>query len=71
MSTALRFGRLLRFSGALSLCASLALPMPVLAAAPSSDSAQELYTKASAKYSAADYESAIELFTAALEKATS
>jgi hypothetical protein len=76
MSTAPLFGRLLRFSGALALVSSLAIPAPVLAAAPaesaeSAESAEEIYVRASAKYSAADYESAIELFTAALEKATS
>jgi tetratricopeptide (TPR) repeat protein len=45
--------------------------MPVLAAPASGEDAKELYQRASAKYSAPDYESAIELFTAALEKATS
>lgn len=72
MSTAPLFGRFFRLSGAAALCFCLAVPAPVLAAPASEDeTAKELYQRASAKYSAADYESAIELFTAALERATS
>ena len=71
MSTAPDFGRLIRLAGSLALADSLALPAPALAAAPADESAKEIYDRASAKYSAADYQSAIELFTAALEKATS
>ena len=77
MTTRPRSGRLIQISCALSLATSLGLPAPVLAASVSSlagpaeaEGAKALYQRASAKYSAADYESAIDLFTAALEKAT-